>query len=932
MDYDQYMTATTVDEFFARKGNWGHLKYDVQRGYCTLDAAQLDSCWRSVQGTVVLKVARARRKRASADNEEPTRCGKRPASAPEFLVTCGPSGNLVDIRVRDNGCTELLDVICDALPDMGEDHVEAIFRQSESQSFVATERGTGRVVGGLTFRLLYVHHTTIIEISALAVDPTFRKGGIGAQLVECVKRVASTQKARLCLHADLDAVKFWCKLGFRGTRMMEGLEGTEETEGLIDYSNSLFMILPALPLPITLPRPLKAAVCKTGKAAKDALAAFEAAKADALQREALDASSKKFDGAAWLMTVPSDDDVLAIIPHVLEADLLGEEDDFDSSVDGDGRARRIHAPKEEADVFELQRRARDWDPYDDENLVRVVVKMRGLDAERLAVEFHVKAQFLRDRWRTQFEHAYIAAELEAKEGLRCRVRKFIDELGEIERSRWREELKRWWDSSEKEKFEAHVVERTLLRAPAVLRNNCWAGARSLVDGGFTEPRGWNCKPAPLCAAVVDPFTGECCGRVARARGFCKVHGGPRRCTHRLECGLLCQTPARYGDLCAAHGGYPSCLRCGQQITSGATCTECGGNGKIVGRPRANTRTLGRRVVVDEGDKKWYKFLCEKKLDGGDFCPKRAEHASAFCKGHGGGERCEKVLDDGTTCGNGAVSGGVRNRCITHGGGPRCPHEDPVSGACGRPALYGGPTLSCRRHGGGPQCSSADVHLGVPERAHYKVEGKYYCYFCLCVKYPDDSRANVNVCKETLILAELERLAPDLYQNVRLGVVANVPRLTVRPQVLEYTCDKTLGACSRRRPDVFLDFGFHIIIGEVDENQHKSYTPRCEYKRLLDILEDAGDRPLHAVRLNPDEYTDSKGKAHESMFERVERRGHPGYEARQPEFDRRVGAYVAALRAARDAHSHSELYRVTTLFYDGHVEGETPGHELAPDML
>ena len=80
--------------------------------------------------------------------------------------------------------------------------------------------------------------------------------------------------------------------------MMEGLEGTEETEGLIDYSNSLFMILPALPLPITLPRPSKAAVRKTGKAAKDAREASEAAKADALLRGALDASSKKFDGTA----------------------------------------------------------------------------------------------------------------------------------------------------------------------------------------------------------------------------------------------------------------------------------------------------------------------------------------------------------------------------------------------------------------------------------------------------------------------------------------------------------------------------------------------------------------------------------------------------------------------------------------------------------
>jgi len=36
LDYDHYMTATTVDEFFSRKGNWGHLKYDVQCGAVSL--------------------------------------------------------------------------------------------------------------------------------------------------------------------------------------------------------------------------------------------------------------------------------------------------------------------------------------------------------------------------------------------------------------------------------------------------------------------------------------------------------------------------------------------------------------------------------------------------------------------------------------------------------------------------------------------------------------------------------------------------------------------------------------------------------------------------------------------------------------------------------------------------------------------------------
>ena len=43
LDYDHYMTATTVDEFFSRKGNWGHLKYDVQCVAASLIARRVDA-------------------------------------------------------------------------------------------------------------------------------------------------------------------------------------------------------------------------------------------------------------------------------------------------------------------------------------------------------------------------------------------------------------------------------------------------------------------------------------------------------------------------------------------------------------------------------------------------------------------------------------------------------------------------------------------------------------------------------------------------------------------------------------------------------------------------------------------------------------------------------------------------------------------------
>jgi hypothetical protein len=60
-----------------------------------------------------------------------------------------------------------------------------------------------------------------------------------------------------------------------------------------------------------------------------------------------------------------------------------------------------------------------------------------------------------------------------------------------------------------------------------------------------------------------------------------------------------------------------------------------------------------------------------------------------------------------------------------------------------------------------------------------------------------------------------------------------------------------GGCSRRRPDVFIDFGSHCLIIEIDENKHTNYS--CEQKRMMDIYEDNGFRKIVFIRFNPDGY-------------------------------------------------------------------------------
>jgi hypothetical protein len=67
-----------------------------------------------------------------------------------------------------------------------------------------------------------------------------------------------------------------------------------------------------------------------------------------------------------------------------------------------------------------------------------------------------------------------------------------------------------------------------------------------------------------------------------------------------------------------------------------------------------------------------------------------------------------------------------------------------------------------------------------------------------------------------------------------------------------------GGCSKRRPDIFLDLGYQVIIIEIDENQHYCYDSICENKRIMELSQDVAHRPIVFIRFNPDDYL-QKGK-------------------------------------------------------------------------
>lgn len=80
----------------------------------------------------------------------------------------------------------------------------------------------------------------------------------------------------------------------------------------------------------------------------------------------------------------------------------------------------------------------------------------------------------------------------------------------------------------------------------------------------------------------------------------------------------------------------------------------------------------------------------------------------------------------------------------------------------------------------------------------------------------------------------------------------------------WIADKTVqDGCSKRRPDLLLDMGSHIVIVEIDENKHNGYD--CENKRLMEISQDLHHRPIIFIRFNPDTYIDKDGKKIESCW-------------------------------------------------------------------
>lgn len=138
-----------------------------------------------------------------------------------------------------------------------------------------------------------------------------------------------------------------------------------------------------------------------------------------------------------------------------------------------------------------------------------------------------------------------------------------------------------------------------------------------------------------------------------------------------------------------------------------------------------------------------------------------------------------------------------------------------------------------------------------------------------------------------------------------------------PNVSWISDRKIYDGCSRRRPDLFLDLGKHIIIVEIDENQHDQYDCSCENKRLMQISQDVGHRNIVFIRFNPDEYLDKNGSVIKSCWKLNKQGMICISSSNQNLWMKRLGVLKEQIQYWMD-NSSDKMVEIVQLFYDANM--------------
>jgi hypothetical protein len=192
----------------------------------------------------------------------------------------------------------------------------------------------------------------------------------------------------------------------------------------------------------------------------------------------------------------------------------------------------------------------------------------------------------------------------------------------------------------------------------------------------------------------------------------------------------------------------------------------------------------------------------------------------------------------------------------------------------------------------------NLACGICKAVQISKSTKFYplCEACYCNEYPDSPLSINYKIKERHLLDELKKRFS--------GVVMRINR-------------KVDNGCSRRKPDIFIDKLIFSIIIECDENQHVNYD--CENKRIMELFQDLGNRPLVVIRFNPDAFI-TNGVKTEGCFQDVkEMYQKKFYNIMEYEWIKRLDVLEDTIKKYLSmADIPNKEITIEKLFYDGYI--------------
>lgn len=282
----------------------------------------------------------------------------------------------------------------------------------------------------------------------------------------------------------------------------------------------------------------------------------------------------------------------------------------------------------------------------------------------------------------------------------------------------------------------------------------------------------------------------------KRKSYCTQCGGSEVCEHgkrKSRCILCGGTEiCQHGkrkEICKLCDGSSLCIHGRQKIK----CRDCNGSQICIhGKRKERCSLCGGKGLCIHNKQKEYCKLCK----GSQIC----EHNKVRSRCHkcDGSEICSHKI--------------LKQNCKLCDGSSFCKHNK-----------Y---KILCKQCGGSQLCKSSWCET------HKRKGANGYCTRCFVYNNPDAKLAKNYKTKEIAVRDYVKNTFPDV----------------------DWSCDKIISnGCSRRRPDLLCDMGSHVIIVEIDENQHNSYEEICENKRVMELSQDVGHRPVVFIRFNPDSY-------------------------------------------------------------------------------